>query len=90
MSLERRDIELGGGGPVGCLQRIGKVPTSQVDPIQAVKGSFWLRVNILDMTAWLLGWSSVSSRNKAPVTAESDVDKPENGALRILEIAGHV
>jgi hypothetical protein len=35
--VQRRDAELGGCGPIGCLQRIGKVPTSQVDPIQAIK-----------------------------------------------------
>jgi hypothetical protein len=45
---------------------------------------------ILDMTAWLGGWSSVSPRNKAPATADSDVDKPEDGTLWILEIAAHV
>jgi hypothetical protein len=45
---------------------------------------------ILDMTARLLGRSSVLSRTKAPVTADSDVDKPEDGTLWIVEIAGHV
>jgi hypothetical protein len=45
---------------------------------------------ILDMTAWIVGWGSIWSRTKAPVTTDSDVDKPEDGTLWIVEITDHV
>jgi hypothetical protein len=35
-------------------------------------------------------WIAELVRTKAPVRADSDVDKPEDGTLWILEIAGHV